>query len=71
MSIFTENKTNIDAYGQVVRNVNNTQSYYTTLRQMNPARYYKLSNLKQMQEDYAVLGHRKFLELESKKGLFK
>lgn len=46
--------------------VNHTQSYYTTLRTMNPARYYKLSNLKQMQEDYAVLGHRKFLELKSK-----
>lgn len=58
----------LDGYGQVVRKVNNTQSYYTNLRQMNPAQYYKLSNLKQMQEDCAVLGHRKFFELKSKEG---
>jgi len=39
-------------------NVNHTQSFYTTLRTMNPAQY-----LKQMQEDYKELGHRAFLEL--------
>ena len=44
-------------------NVNHTQSFYTTLRTMNPAQYYKLSSLKQLQEDYKTLGHRKFLEL--------
>ena len=44
-------------------NVTHTQSFYTTLRTMNPAQYYKLQNLKQMQEDYKKLGHRAFLEL--------
>ena len=44
-------------------NVNHTQSYYTTLRTMNPTQYYKLSSLKQLQEDYKTLGHRQFLEL--------
>ena len=36
-------------------NVNHTQSYYTTLRTMNPAQYYKLSSLKQLQEASKVI----------------
>ena len=46
--------------------MNHTQSYYTTLRTMNPAQYYKLSSLKQLQDDYKELGHRQFLELTSR-----
>ena len=43
--------------------MNRTYSYYNTMREKCPARFFRLKTLKEMMQDYKDLGQQAFLEL--------